>query len=120
MTKEVRTIASELPYPLASISTTPPYFAHPDGFARGGWGLSVNSASNPLGWAVNPPLGVTGYLLYTYASYAFLTAFNELYLVYVALFALTLFTLVGGIARIDPTDLKKALDGHPVRGYVAF
>ncbi|WP_254922184.1 hypothetical protein [Halorubrum sp. Ea8] len=65
-------------------------------------------------------LGVTGYLLYTYASYAFLTAFNELYLVYVALFALTLFTLVGGTARIDPTDLKEALDGHPVRGYVAF
>ncbi|QCC49685.1 hypothetical protein DV707_17465 (plasmid) [Halobellus limi] len=65
-------------------------------------------------------LGVTGYLLYTYASYAFLTAFNELYLVYVALFALTLFTLVGGIARIDPTDLKEALNGHPVRGYVAF
>ncbi|MDS0301008.1 hypothetical protein NDI76_19885 [Halogeometricum sp. S1BR25-6] len=65
-------------------------------------------------------LGVTGYLLYTYASYALLTAFNELYLVYVALFALTLFTLIGGVARIDPTDLKEALDGHPIRGYVAF
>ncbi|SEP03567.1 hypothetical protein SAMN04487948_111100 [Halogranum amylolyticum] len=65
-------------------------------------------------------LGVTGYLLYTYASYALLTAFNELYLVYVALFGLTLFTLIGGVVRIDPTDLKEALDGHPVRGYVAF
>ena len=65
-------------------------------------------------------LGVTGYLLYTYASYALLTSFNELYLVYVALFALTLFTLIGGIARMDPTSLKEALDGHPVRGYVAF
>ena len=30
-------------------------------------------------------LGVTGYLLYTYASYSFLTAFNRLYLVYVGL-----------------------------------
>ncbi len=65
-------------------------------------------------------LGVTGYLLYTYASYAFLTAFNELYLVYVALFGLTLFTLVGGVARIDPTELRAALDDHPVRAYVAF
>lgn len=65
-------------------------------------------------------LGVTGYLLYTYASYALLTAFNELYLVYVALFGLTLFTLVGGVARVDPRELKAALDGHPVRGYVAF
>ncbi|ELZ88306.1 hypothetical protein C441_18982 [Haloferax sulfurifontis ATCC BAA-897] len=65
-------------------------------------------------------LGVTGYLLYTYASYAFLTAFNELYLVYVALFVLTLFTLIGGLACIDPTGLKDALHDHLVRGYVAF
>lgn len=65
-------------------------------------------------------LGVTGYILYTYASYAFLTAFNELYLVYVALFALSLFTLVGGIARIDPTDLKEVLDDLSVRWYIAF
>lgn len=65
-------------------------------------------------------LGVTGYLLYTYASYAFLTAFNELYLVYVALFALTLFTLVGGVARLDPQVMKRAVGDHPVRSYVAF
>jgi hypothetical protein len=65
-------------------------------------------------------LGVTGYLLYTYASYALLTAFNELYLVYVALFGLPLFTLIGGIVRIDPAALKETLDDHPVRGYVAF
>lgn len=65
-------------------------------------------------------LGIIGYFLYTYASYAFLTAFNELYLVYVALFGLTLFTLIGGIVRIDPTDLKEAFDDHPVRGYVVF
>ncbi|EMA57644.1 hypothetical protein [Halorubrum kocurii] len=65
-------------------------------------------------------LGVTGYFLYTYASYALLTTFNELYLVYVALFGLTLYTLVGGVARLDPTAVKTALDGHPVRGYVAF
>jgi hypothetical protein len=30
-------------------------------------------------------LGVVGYLLYTYGSYAFVTAFDELYLVYVTL-----------------------------------
>ncbi|MDZ5811932.1 hypothetical protein U4E84_11325 [Halorubrum sp. AD140] len=65
-------------------------------------------------------LGITGYLLYTYASYAFLTAFNELYLVYVALFGLTLFTLLGGVVRIDPATLKEAFDDHSVRGYVAF
>ncbi|KPN29205.1 hypothetical protein SY89_03439 [Halolamina pelagica] len=65
-------------------------------------------------------LGVTGYVLYTYASYAFLTAFNELYLVYVALFGLSLFTLIGGVTRVDPSALQAALDDHPVRGYVAF
>ncbi|MFO8114743.1 MAG: hypothetical protein R6U01_05190 [Halorubrum sp.] len=65
-------------------------------------------------------LGVTGYFLYTYASYALLTSFNELYLVYVTLFGLTLFTLVGGVARVEPRELQAALDGHPVRGYVAF
>ena len=65
-------------------------------------------------------LGVTGYVLYTYATYAFLTAFNELYMVYVALFGLSLFTLIGGVTRVDPSALQAALDDHPVRGYVAF
>lgn len=65
-------------------------------------------------------LGVTGYLLYTYASYAFLTAFNELYLAYVALFALALFTMVGGFARLDAAVLKRAIGDHPVTPYVVF
>jgi len=65
-------------------------------------------------------LGVTGYLLYTYASYSFLTAFNELYLVYIALFGLTLFTVIGGLTRLDATALKDALGDHSVRPYVLF
>ncbi|WP_458207545.1 hypothetical protein [Haladaptatus sp. NG-SE-30] len=80
-------------------------------------------------------LGVTGYLLYTYASYAFMTAFNELYLVYVALFGVTLFTFVGGMVHLDAVALKRAVGGRSagnqsvgdrraddrsVRSYVAF
>ena len=65
-------------------------------------------------------LGVTGYLLYTYASYAFMTAFNELYLVYVALLGLTLYTFVGGMVRLDPTVLKRTVGERGVRSYVAF
>ncbi|WP_458189552.1 hypothetical protein [Haladaptatus sp. NG-WS-4] len=65
-------------------------------------------------------LGVTGYLLYTYASYAFMTAFNELYLVYVALLGLTLFTFVGGMVRLDAATLKRAVGDRSVRSYVAF
>lgn len=65
-------------------------------------------------------LGITGYLLYTYASYAFMTAFNELYLVYVALLWLTLFTFVRGMVRLDAAALKRAVGDGSVRSYVAF
>lgn len=65
-------------------------------------------------------LGVTGYLLYTYASYAFMTAFNELYLVYTTLLWLTLFTFVGGVVRLDATGLKRSIGETPVRLYAGF
>ena len=65
-------------------------------------------------------LGVTGYLLYTYPSYAFMTAFNELYLVYVALLWLTLFTFVGGMVHLDASALKRTVGETSVRSYVAF
>ena len=65
-------------------------------------------------------LGVTGYLLYTYASYSFMTAFNELYLVYTTLLWLTLFTFVGGMARLDADALRRSVGDSPVRSYVAF
>ncbi|TMT81599.1 hypothetical protein E2L06_16730 [Haloterrigena sp. H1] len=65
-------------------------------------------------------LGVTGYLLYTYASYAFMTAFNELYLVYTTLLWLTLFTFVGGMVRLDAAALKRDLGEASVRPYVVF
>lgn len=52
-------------------------------------------------------LGVTGYLVYTYASYAFMIAFNELYLVYVALLGLTLYTFIGGMVRLDAVALSE-------------
>jgi hypothetical protein len=65
-------------------------------------------------------LGVTGYLLYTYASYAFMTAFNELYLVYTTLLWLTLFTFVGGMIHLDAASLKRAHSAVSVRPYVGF
>nr|WP_277410219.1 hypothetical protein [Natrinema longum] len=65
-------------------------------------------------------LGVDGYLLYTYASYAFMTAFNELYLVYTTLLWLTLVTFVGGIVRLDATEVKRAAGDLSVRPYVGF
>ncbi|MFB6165687.1 MAG: hypothetical protein ABEJ31_11065 [Haloarculaceae archaeon] len=65
-------------------------------------------------------LGVTGYLLYTYASYAFMTAFNQLYLVYVALLWLTLVAFVGGTVRLDADELKRAVGEQSVWPYVSF
>ncbi|QFU83140.1 hypothetical protein [Natronorubrum aibiense] len=65
-------------------------------------------------------LGVDGYLLYTYASYAFMTAFNELYLVYTTLLWLTLVTFVGGMIRLNAEDVKQAAGEMSVRPYVGF
>lgn len=65
-------------------------------------------------------LGVTGYLLYTYASYAFMTAFNELYLVYTTLLWLTLFTFVGGVIRLDTAELKRSIGEPSGRLYIGF
>ena len=38
--------------------------------------------------------GSSGYLVYTYASYALAIEFNALFLVYVALLGLSLYTLI--------------------------
>lgn len=65
-------------------------------------------------------LGLTGYLLYTYASYSFMTAFNELYLVYTTLLWVTLYAFVGGIVRLDARVLKREVGELSVRPYVAF
>ncbi|WP_114578707.1 hypothetical protein [Saliphagus sp. LR7] len=65
-------------------------------------------------------LGVTGYLLYTYASYSFMTAFNELYLVYTTLLWLTLFTFVGGMVRLEATALKRTIGETHRQAYIGF
>jgi hypothetical protein len=45
--------------------------------------------------------GSLGFFLYTYASMAFLTAFNPLFLVYVALFSLSLFAFILALTGLD-------------------
>lgn len=49
--------------------------------------------------------GTLGYVLYTYLSMSMLTAFNQLFLVYVALFSLCLFALVLCLMSIDVDSL---------------
>ncbi len=45
--------------------------------------------------------GVTAYVLYAYASMSLITAFNELFLVYVGLFSASLFTLILLFRSVD-------------------
>lgn len=49
--------------------------------------------------------GILGYFVYTYASYAFLIAFNPLFLAYVALLGLSTFALVLTLQSVDVRDL---------------
>ncbi|MDS0473628.1 hypothetical protein [Natrinema sp. 1APR25-10V2] len=50
-------------------------------------------------------------MTYMWASIAIQIPFNELFLVYIALFGLSLFTLVGGTVATDAERIRQALDG---------
>jgi hypothetical protein len=66
-------------------------------------------------------LGVLGYLVYTYASYALAIEFNSLFLVYVALLGLSLYTLIGGLATTDFAETKAHFSrGTPVKAVSIF
>ena len=61
-------------------------------------------------------LGALAYMTYMWSTTALQVAFNEFFLGYVALFALSLFTLVGGLVTTDATSLQRALEGRISRG----
>mgnify|MGYP000605789262 CR=1 FL=1 len=66
-------------------------------------------------------VGGLGYMLYTYTSYAFGLAYNEFFLLYVALFALVLFTFILALAGLDVALVaRKVSDQMPRRGIVLF
>lgn len=65
--------------------------------------------------------GTLGYFLYTYTSYTFLSAYNVLFLVYVALFSLCLFAFILGMKDIDPGFLSERFSPRfPRRGIAIF
>jgi hypothetical protein len=53
-------------------------------------------------------MGTIFYFLYSYASMAFLTSYNQLFLVYVAIFSLSLYTLLGELLSLDIKSIKKS------------
>lgn len=65
--------------------------------------------------------GSLGFFLYTYASMSFLTAFNPLFLVYVALFSLSLFAFILALSGIDAQEVAAHVSAHfPRRTLAAY
>jgi hypothetical protein len=57
-------------------------------------------------------LGGLAYMTYMWVNVGIQVSFNDLFLVYVALFGLSLFTFVGGVATTDADAVREALDGR--------
>lgn len=65
--------------------------------------------------------GTLAYFLYTYASYSFLSAFNEAYLFYVAVFSLSLFAVILSFMSLPAGELVSHIkDGYPRKGLGIF
>ena len=65
--------------------------------------------------------GTLGYMLYTYTSYTFLMAYNQLFLLYVALFSACLFAFILAMKELDPELIQKQVsEKFPRIGIVVF
>src|SRR5512134_254020 len=65
--------------------------------------------------------GGLGYFLYTYGAMCFLTAFNPLFLVYVALFSLSLFGFILSMSNLDVDEVTRHIsDGFPRRAIATY
>ena len=67
-------------------------------------------------------LGMLAYSLYNYALYVFGTAFNDLFLLHVALFSLSVFALGLGLANVDVAGIGRGFrprtPARPISGYL--
>ncbi|MGO9387606.1 MAG: hypothetical protein ACLPWD_06100 [Methanobacterium sp.] len=62
-----------------------------------------NSLRGRLIW-----MGILFYFIYTYASMSFLASYNQLFLVYVAIFSLSLYTFLGELVSLNVSIIKKS------------
>lgn len=66
-------------------------------------------------------LGSLAYMAYNYAFYLFGAAFNELFLIYVAVFALSLGALILGLAAVDAAAVARLFrERTPARGIAGY
>jgi hypothetical protein len=66
--------------------------------------VSKDSLRGNLIW-----MGTIFYFLYSYASMSFAASYNQLFLIYVALFSLSLYTLIYGLLSLDAKTIKKSI-----------
>ncbi len=65
--------------------------------------------------------GTLGYFLYTYISYCFLVSFNQLFLIYVSLFALSLYAFIYAFLELDVAAIKEHFtEKYPAKGIAVF
>jgi hypothetical protein len=64
--------------------------------------------------------GTLGYFLYYYASMALGVAYNPLFLLYVALFSMSLYAFIGALTSIEAQHLPLRLRRFPRRGVLAY
>ncbi len=63
--------------------------------------------------------GGLGYFLYTYGAMSFLTAFNPLFLVYVALFSLSVFGFILALSGLNPNEVVRHVSDRFPRRTIA-
>jgi hypothetical protein len=65
-------------------------------------------------------LGALGYMTYAYGTYALWAHWNPLFLVYVALFGLSLYAVALGLVRTDPVELRASFVTRPPARQIAW
>jgi hypothetical protein len=69
-------------------------------------------------------LGALDYMLYNYAFYLFAAAFNAFFLIYVALFGLSIFALIFGLLNLDAEGIRNRFSNRTplkwIGGYFLF
>ncbi len=84
--------------------------------AIGLWLAARGSLRGRLMW-----VGSLAFMTYMWTHYAFVVAYNDFFLGYVALFALSVFTLISGVVTTDATRIADAVgDEASTRLYVGF
>jgi hypothetical protein len=63
--------------------------------------------------------GTLGFLLYTYMSMSMLTAYNSLFLVYVAVYTLSMYAFILSMLSFDLADLPRHFSPRLPRGWIA-